>query len=155
MIETSAPSVASDQHLALVIDDDTRVHEFMAATLTEHGIRVETFQTAKTALAAIDNAPPAVIFLDVALLQSDAIDVLNGLGKRNYRGVVHLMSGGRVALIEAVQRIGVRKGVMFGAHLTKPMTRRAIIEVISMRGLLDPPLQPEEGTDPSTPTAVR
>jgi len=44
---------------------------------------------------------------------------------------------------------------MFGAHLTKPMTRRAIIEVISMRGLLDPPLQPAKGTDPSTPTAVR
>ncbi len=154
MIETSALPVASDQHLALIIDDDTRVHEFVAATLAEHGIRVESFQTAKTALAAIDSAPPAVIFLDVALLQSDAIDVLNGLGKRNYRGVVHLMSGGRVALLEAVQRLGVRKGVTFGAHLTKPVTRHAIIEVITMRGLWNPPLQPEEGADPCSRSAA-
>lgn len=55
-----------------------------------------------------------MIFLDVALINSDAIDVLNGLGKRKYRGLVHLMSGGRAALLEAVQRLGVRNGVAFG-----------------------------------------
>ena len=144
MTETSAPSVASEQLLAFVIDSDARVHEFAVATLAEHGIRAESFQAAKTALAAIDSAPPAVIFLELTLLQSDAIDVLNGLGERDYRGVVHLISGARVALLDAVRRLGVGKGVTFGAHLTKPVTRHAIVEVITGIGSWSPPLQPAE-----------
>ena len=147
MLETPAPWATSDQHLALVIDDDARVHEFVAATLAEHGIRVGSFQTAKTALEAVDGTAPTVIFLDVALLESDAIDVLNGLGKRNYRGVVHLMSGGRVALLEAVQRLGVRNGVTLGPHLTKPVSREAIVQVITRMGLSNSPLQPDGGAD--------
>jgi FixJ family two-component response regulator len=143
MLETPAACPAADQHLAFVIDDDPRVYEFVTATLAAHGMKVASFQTAKPALAAVDVAPPTVIFLDVALLQSDAIDVLNGLGKRSYRGVVHLMSGGRVALLEAVQRLGVRNGVAFGPHLTKPVSRDAIVEVITRMGLSNPPLQPE------------
>ena len=143
MLETRTLSSAS-QHLALVIDDDARVYEFVAATLAEHGMKVESFQTAKPALAAVDAAPPAVIFLDVALLNSDAIDVLNGLGKRNYRGTVHLMSGGRAALLEAVQRLGVRNGVTFGPALMKPVTRAAIVEAITRMNLTNPPLQPDD-----------
>jgi DNA-binding NtrC family response regulator len=144
MLETPT-GCATDQHLALVIDDDARVYEFVAATLAAHGMKVRSFQTAKPALAAVDAAPPAVIFLDVALLQSDAIDVLNGLGKRDYRGTVHLMSGGRAALLEAVQRLGVRNGVTFGPALMKPVTRDAIVEAITRMGLSSPPLQPEGG----------
>lgn len=132
----------STERLALVIDDDARVYEFVAATLAEHGMKVASFQTAKPALVAVDAAPPAVIFLDVALINSDAIDVLNGLGQRNYRGVVHLMSGGRVALLEAVQRLGVRNGVTFGPAMMKPVTREAIVAAIARMGLASPPLQP-------------
>jgi len=143
MLETPGACVAADQHLAFVIDDDPRVYEFVAATLAAHGMKVASFQTAKPALAAVDDAPPVVIFLDVALLQSDAIDVLNGLGKRGYRGVVHLMSGGRVALLEAVQRLGVRNGVTFGAPLMKPVSRDDVVDVITRMGLSSPPLQPE------------
>jgi DNA-binding NtrC family response regulator len=142
MLQTKDSSCIS-QHSALVIDDDARVYEFVAATLAEHGMKVESFQTAKPALAAVDVAPPAVIFLDVALINSDAIDVLNGLGKRNYRGTVHLMSGGRAALLEAVQRLGVRNGITFGPALMKPVTREAIVEAITRMNLTNPPLQPD------------
>jgi hypothetical protein len=69
--------------------------------------------------------------------------VLNGLGKRNYRGVVHLMSGGRAALLEAVQRLGVRNGVTFGPALMKPVTREAIVETLARMNLTTPPLQPD------------
>ena len=141
MLETKTPSCTS-QYRALVIDDDARVYEFVAATLAEFGMDVKSFQTAKPALAAVDIAPPEVIFLDVALLQSDAIDVLNGLGQRDYHGVVHLMSGGRVALLEAVQRLGVRNGVTFGPAMMKPVTREAIVAAITRMGLVSPPLQP-------------
>lgn len=130
MTETDAAHIAVDSHLALVIDDDATIREFIATTLTQLGMRVATFQAAKEALASLDGGHPGVIFLDVALLRSDAIDALRGLGERRYGGVVQLMSGGRKALLEAVQRIGVRHGIKLVEPLNKPFAREAIVQVV-------------------------
>jgi FixJ family two-component response regulator len=130
MNQSSSLDAPSESPLAFVIDDDSRVSGSITAALAEQGIRVECFQTAKSALAAFDQNQPVVIFLDVALLQSDAIDVLKGLGARRYRGVVQLMSGGNLSLLEAVQRIGVRQGVLLGLPLRKPLSRESIAKVI-------------------------
>lgn len=128
MVEIALPVI--DPHLALVIDDDAQIRQLIEATLAQLGMTVDTFQMAKEALASIDISHPAVIFLDVALLRSDAIDVLRGLGQRQYGGVVQLMSGGRPALLEAVARIGVRHGVTLAAPLSKPVTPSAVVRVI-------------------------
>jgi hypothetical protein len=56
----------------------------------------------------------------VALSESDAIDVIHGLAARRYAGVVHVMSGARTDLVSAVERIGKREGLTFGAPLCKP-----------------------------------
>jgi DNA-binding NtrC family response regulator len=133
MIKTAC-SVATAP-LAFVIDDEVRICEFVAATLAEHGIRSDSFQTAKTALAALESNRPDVIFLDVALSQSDAIDVLRGLGKARYNGVVQLMSGGTPSLLAAIRRIGVREGIALGEPLRKPVTREAIVQVLVVAGL--------------------
>jgi DNA-binding NtrC family response regulator len=143
MGETESAGIAADRPLAFVIDDDTRICQFIAATLMEHGIEAATFQTAKPALAAIEQRPPVVVFCDVALLQSDAIDVLRGLGAMRYRGVVQLMSGGNPSLLQAVQRIGVRAGVTVGLPLRKPVTREAIVNVLASLGMQTAKPQPD------------
>ena len=120
-----------DRHLAFVIDDEADIRRLVAMTLAERGFRTEGFPTAESALSALDDNHPAVIFLDVALLQSDAIDVLIGLGAKRYPGVVHLMSGGRHELVEAVQRLGVRHGVTFAPPLNKPFGRAAIAQAVA------------------------
>jgi DNA-binding NtrC family response regulator len=131
MIATNAASVPLEPNLAVVIDDDAKLREFIATTLAQLGMTVATFQMAQDALASLDGAHPAIIFLDVALLRSDAIDVLRGLGERRYRGIVQLMSGGRPSLLDAVQRIGVRHGIRQATpSLNKPFAREAIVRVI-------------------------
>jgi DNA-binding NtrC family response regulator len=119
---------------AYVIDDETAICQIVSATLTGLGVESESFQTAGEALAALDRRLPAVIFLDVALLQSDAIDVIHGLGERNYRGTVHLMSGGNRSLVEAVARIGARNGLTFGLPLNKPFRRETLVQLIEGLG---------------------
>jgi DNA-binding NtrC family response regulator len=133
MIETTCSVTTAP--LAFVIDDEVRICEFVATTLAEHGIPSDSFQTAKTALAALESKRPDVIFLDVALSQSDAIDVLRGLGKARYDGVVQLMSGGTPSLLAAIRRIGVREGIALGEPLRKPVTREAIVQVLASAGL--------------------
>jgi len=119
MSETDAARVAVDAHLAIVVDDDAKVRQFIESTLTQLGMKVASFDMAKEALASLDDNHPALIFLDVALLQSDAIDVLRGLGERRYRGIVQLMSGGRPSLLEAIQRIGVRRPKLDGHEVLR------------------------------------
>lgn len=136
MIAADAPPVAIDRQLALVIDDDDNVRESIKRTLGQLGMKVGAFQMAKEALASLDEGHPAIIFLDVALLRSDAVDVLRGLDQRHYGGIVQLMSGGRRWLLEAVQRIGVRHGIKLTAPLNKPLAPEVIAQLVE--GLQSP-----------------
>jgi DNA-binding NtrC family response regulator len=130
MIASGADGVVVKAQLALVIDDDAALRQFIEAALTHLGMKVATFDMAKDALASLDHAHPAVIFLDVALLRSDAIDVLRGLGERRYGGIVQLMSGGRPSLLQAVKRIGVRHGLRLATPLNKPFARETIAQLV-------------------------
>ena len=132
-----------DRQLAFVIDDEVAIRQLVATTLAERGYKTESFVTAKDALVAFGCNHPAVIFLDVALLQSDAIDVLIGLGAQKYSGIVNLMSGGRPELVEAVRRLGTRHGVTLAPALNKPFGRAALVQALaSIESLLavSPPL---------------
>jgi DNA-binding NtrC family response regulator len=120
---------------AYVIDDEAAICQIVSTTLEGLGVESEAFHTANEALDALDRRLPAVIFLDVALLQSDAIDVIHGLNSRNYRGTVHLMSGGNLSLVDAVQRIGARHGLIFGLQLNKPFKRETIVQLVEGLGL--------------------
>jgi len=130
MIAETAECVTIASQLAIVIDDDAEVRRLIEATLRQVGMPVESYSTAKDAFASIDRLHPGVIFLDIALLRSDAIDVLLGLGKRRYGGIVQLMSGGRQSLLEAVARIGARHGVRLSKPLNKPLAQDAILRAV-------------------------
>jgi two-component system NtrC family response regulator len=118
---------------ALVIDDQEDVCRVVATALRNVGVESTTYATAKPAVASLDQRRPDVIFLDVALDQSDAIDVIKGLSEKRYTGIVQLMSGGRLPLLEAMQRIGARYGLAVRPALQKPFRgedlRRAIAEL--------------------------
>jgi DNA-binding NtrC family response regulator len=130
---------AALQRAAYVIDDEAGICNFVVETLSALGVKSDSFHTAKEALATLDRDRPALIFLDVALLQSDAIDVVHGLNERRYGGIVHLMSGGNPSLVKAVERIGARKGLRFGPPLSKPVRREAIVELVEGMGIAKSP----------------
>jgi DNA-binding NtrC family response regulator len=106
--------------LVFVIDDEAAICRALSAALEGRGFKPQVFHTAKTALAGLDGGHPVFMLLNVALSQSDAVDVVHGLAARHYAGIVHMMTGGNPGLLEAVQRIGKSKGINFGAPLHKP-----------------------------------
>jgi DNA-binding NtrC family response regulator len=135
VLEAARRADAPCEALAYVIDDEVGICNLLSKMLQSSGVESETFHTAKQALAALDRRRPAVIFLDVALLQSDAVEVVQGLGARRYGGVVHLMSGGHPSLIEAVERAGARDGLRFGEPLHKPFRRDTFLALVQRTGL--------------------
>lgn len=126
-----AAGITVDPQLAVIIDDDAAMRAFIATALGQLDMKAASFEAAKEAFAFIDGCHPAIIFLDVALVRSDAIDVLHGLRERHYGGVVQLMSGGRPSLLEAIKRIGTRDGIKLAAPLGKPFAREAITAVVA------------------------
>jgi DNA-binding NtrC family response regulator len=120
---------------ALIIDDQEAICRVVAMALTQLGVESAAYQTAKPAIASLDQRRPEIIFLDVALEQSDAIDVIKGLSESRYSGIVQVMSGGRAPLLEAIQRIGARYGLLLPPPLRKPFRRDDIWAVVVDAGL--------------------
>jgi CheY-like chemotaxis protein len=120
---------------ALIIDDREPFCKFVARVLVGLGVESASYATAKPAIASLDQRRPDIIFLDVALEQSDAIDVIKGLSKKHYTGMVQLMSGGRLPLIESVRCIGRRHGLVLRPVLQKPVRAEAIRDAIVGAGL--------------------
>ena len=137
---TLAPlEIAQTAPRAFVVDDEEGICKVIAMTLTTMGVTSEKFHTAPEAVAALDKGLPSIIFLDVALKKSDAIDVIRGLGERSYRGIVQLMSGSNVGLLEDVRRIGARHGLTMRPPLTKPFRAESIRHIIREANLADSP----------------
>jgi EAL domain-containing protein (putative c-di-GMP-specific phosphodiesterase class I)/CheY-like chemotaxis protein len=128
----STPSVNSPASpCAFVIDDEEGICTFISLALTNLGVEPVAFHAAQPALAALDKRAPAIIFLDIALKQSDAIEVLRGLGERRYAGIVQVMSGSNPSLLEDVRQIGARYGLTMRPPLTKPFRTEAVRQAVA------------------------
>jgi len=125
---------------AFVVEDEEGICKLITMTLATMGVEAESFPAAQAAVAALDKRLPAIIFLDVALENSDAIDVIRGLGERGYGGIVQLMSGSNVELLEDVRRVGARHGLNMRPPLSKPFRAEAIRHIISAAQLAETPL---------------
>jgi DNA-binding NtrC family response regulator len=137
-VAAGAADINQAAPFALIIDDQEEISRVVAAALTSVGVESASYVTAKPALASLDQRRPDVIFLDVALEQSDAIDVIRGLSERHYTGIVQLMSGGRLPLLEAVQRIGARHGLVLRPALQKPFRGDDLQQAIASVGFAGP-----------------
>jgi two-component system nitrogen regulation response regulator NtrX len=120
---------------ALIIDDEQGVCRTIAVVLDTLGVESASYQTASSAIEALDQRRPDIIFVDMSLEQSDALDVMKGLSEKRYTGIVQLMSGGRLPMLEAVQRIGAHNGLVLRPPLQKPFRADAIRAVIAGAGL--------------------
>jgi DNA-binding NtrC family response regulator len=126
---------------AFLIDTEEDVCQLVAATLGDFGVDSASFSAAKSALASLDQQWPAIIFLDVVLRQSDAIDMIRGLSERHYNGTLQLISGQKPWLLEAVRRVAARQGLTSRSPLRKPVRGdaiRAAIVGVWARGLYPP-----------------
>ena len=129
-----AEKANSKQTDALVIEDDAHTCIAVASALEKLGLAVASFDNAGEALAAVDERPPKIIFLDIALKQSDAVDVIKGLGERNYAGSLQLFSG-HPRLLDAIQRIAGRYRLSLRPPLPKPLDDAVIARVIAEAGI--------------------
>lgn len=115
--------------LCFIVDDEPAICRLVTFVLTNFGIATEQFDSAHQMLDGMARNVPDIIFLDISLGDSDAIDAIRGLAAREYRGTVQLISGS-YTLLNEVQRIGERHGLHMLPALSKPFAIAALRQVV-------------------------
>jgi EAL domain-containing protein (putative c-di-GMP-specific phosphodiesterase class I)/ActR/RegA family two-component response regulator len=105
---------------ALVLDDEAQVGTMVCKVLSVVGIAAQHFTDPVAFLVEIKRSRPPMVVLDLALGQSDAVDVIRKLDVLKYPGMVLLISGRDEATLAEIERIGRSHGLWMAPSLRKP-----------------------------------
>jgi EAL domain-containing protein (putative c-di-GMP-specific phosphodiesterase class I) len=123
-VDSAAVSVQrppqSNGSLCFVVDDEAQISQLISAILKPLGVEVREFPSAQSLLEGLDGCHPQLVFLDISLQGSDAVEALHGMAKAGYSGGVHLMSGRHGSLLDDIKKIGERQGLRMLSVLPKP-----------------------------------
>ncbi|HEY3921523.1 MAG TPA: response regulator [Gaiellaceae bacterium] len=92
-VDRSGPAGKPGGPLVLVVDDDSRLREFMRVNLELEGYTVREAESADTAFAAIENQAPDLVLLDVVMPGVDGWGLLQKLQERHGSIPVIMFSG--------------------------------------------------------------
>jgi FixJ family two-component response regulator len=132
-----------DVRLAFVLDDEHRLGVALCKILSRMGIDARQFVNVETFLRELELCNPDLILLDLALGQSDAIEVIHQLEARRFKGRVMLISGRDMGTLLEVERIGKAHSLSMLPSLPKPFRTADIRDCLQP----SPALQPEQPTD--------
>lgn len=117
--------------LAFVLDDEPQIGELVCKMLASAGLATRQFVCAATFFAELRLSSPDLIVLDLALAQTDAVEVIQQLEAHEFSGRVLLMSGHDQGTLEEVSRIGQAHGLCMLPSLRKPFRSADLKQRIS------------------------
>ncbi len=127
-----------DFRLAFVLDDEPRLGVALCKVLSGIGINARQFVDPAAFLSELEPCNPDLILLDLALGQSDAIDVIHQLEARKYKGRVMLISGRDMGTLLEVEQIGKSHGLSMLPSLPKPFRFADIKDCLQPSPALQP-----------------
>ncbi|MBI4923841.1 MAG: EAL domain-containing response regulator [Devosia nanyangense] len=105
---------------AFVVDDEPQVRAFVSNVLATSGFKPSQFSSSSEVEAALADAMPQIVILDLSLGDSDAVEVIRILAMQRFQGDVLLISGHDATTMDAVHKIGERRGINMIEPLHKP-----------------------------------
>src|SRR5579872_5090268 len=138
--EIASPPLAPDGvPLCFVVDEESSIRHFVSLILHGAGIDTMEFPDGAAMRKAMDAKTPQLIFHNISLESTDAIESVVTLGKRGFRGNVQLMSGRGAAVLEHVKSIGMQHKLNMLPILKKPFETDVIVEIVQELKLGTPP----------------
>jgi EAL domain-containing protein (putative c-di-GMP-specific phosphodiesterase class I) len=122
-VQTSKPIGPSDKPAAFVLDDNPKVCEIICRLLATGGFAPEYFCDAGTCLRRLDTPSarrPEVLILDLALGDSDAVEMIHQLQRLRFGGKVILISMSDLQTLQDVHDVGVAHGLTMLPSIRKP-----------------------------------
>jgi EAL domain-containing protein (putative c-di-GMP-specific phosphodiesterase class I)/CheY-like chemotaxis protein len=121
---------ATARRKCFIVEDEPGVRDMLRSVLGGGDIELAGFASAQELLDAWGPQHPDIIFLDIALDHSDAVDVIRTLAACRFSGAVQLMSGLDRELHEQVKRVGEQHGLVMLPPLAKPFRAGQIQAVV-------------------------
>jgi EAL domain-containing protein (putative c-di-GMP-specific phosphodiesterase class I) len=105
---------------AYVLDDEVRIGVLVCQFLTACGYDAREFANPAPFFTETRMQTPALVVLDLALGESDAVDVIRHLEILKYKGSVLLISGRDETILHEVELVGKAHGLAMLPPLQKP-----------------------------------
>jgi EAL domain-containing protein (putative c-di-GMP-specific phosphodiesterase class I) len=125
--------------VCFIVDADDNIRHFLSLVLHGAGLDTEEFADSQSFRAAVARQTPDLVFLNIALESSDAIECVVALGKKNYTGYVQLMSNRGSAVLEHVKSIGQQQRLQMLPSLKKPFETSTVLTILQDLRLGHPP----------------
>jgi EAL domain-containing protein (putative c-di-GMP-specific phosphodiesterase class I) len=122
-----------------VLDDEPQIAAFVCSVLRASGFDAQPFASPVALFVESKKALPELIVLDLALGESDAVEVIRYLETIKFRGRVLLMSGRDATVLAEIARIGTDRGLTMLPPLQKPFR---VSDLKSRLGTWDKPEDP-------------
>lgn len=113
----------------IVVDGDPEARATISRTAKSLGAVTAEFDSVDDLLNCLDDCSPELIFLDVLLRGSDAIEAIRGLSARNFTGAVQLVSGHGEQLLMEIITIGKRHKLQMLPPIGKPCCSQTLREL--------------------------
>jgi len=105
---------------AFILDDNPKVAELVSKFLASIGVVARQFVSPTEFLVELEQSSPDLIVLDLALGESDAVEIIQELDVLQFKGQVLLISGRDETTLAEVERIGRSRGLRMLQPLQKP-----------------------------------
>lgn len=121
----------------LIVDDDPEVGAFVQKVAESLGYDFSFTDSADAFRMRYRSFRPDVVILDLAMPDSDGIELLRFLAEEDCRSSVLLMSGLDASMREAALHLGTARGLRMEGSIPKPVrasTLRSLLAALDERG---------------------
>jgi len=137
--EAEAPPSEARAPLCFVVDADASIRHFLSLILHGAGIDTEELPDGQAVRPALTQRQPKLVFLNIALESSDAIECVLALSRAGYTGAVQLMSNRGSAVLAHVKSIGEQHHLRMLPVLKKPFETSMVLKVLQELRIGEPP----------------
>jgi EAL domain-containing protein (putative c-di-GMP-specific phosphodiesterase class I)/ActR/RegA family two-component response regulator len=117
---TGPPAEKWGARCAYILDDEVEIGILVAQVLSTCGIASRQFTMPVPFFKEFELSRPDLVVLDLALGQSDAVEIIRRLEVLKYKGSILLVSGRDAATLAEIAQIGERHGMVMLEPLRKP-----------------------------------
>jgi len=114
----------------LVIDDDDEICRFVRTVAEMERFEVGTATDSETFRVLYKETSPHIVILDLAIPQTDGIELLRFLATENSPSYIFIMSGFDPRVRDAAERLGHEHGLNMAGLIPKP------VRAMDLRALL-------------------
>jgi CheY-like chemotaxis protein len=137
-MQNTKPTLAAADKFALIVDDDSFIHDYFSEILSALGIsNVHSAHDGRMGLRTLTELPrtPDFLICDVFMPDMDGFEFLGELAKRKYQGGIILVSGLDITLMAMAQQIALDNGLKIWGAFCKPVSLVTLSTALTAHGI--------------------